>query len=133
LAERIYLDADSCNERLAAALGRAGFTVAELGELAEQAVDVLRVADRRRHLHLRLDVHHERERRAVELGAVLVTGNSVDFARIHRDWSAQGLGHSGVVTIRRIPPRSPEALAEVLVALMREHTPDSFANSFHRV
>lgn len=116
MAERIYLDADSCNERLAAALGRAGFTVSwGTREVPVGADDEMQL------------------RRAVELGAVLVTGNSVDFARIHRDWSAQGLGHSGVVTIRRIPPRSPEALAEVLIALMREHTLGSFANSFHRV
>ncbi|MGE0601224.1 MAG: DUF5615 family PIN-like protein [Dehalococcoidia bacterium] len=110
----IYMDADSCSRRLVAALLRAGFDVA-LGkiEVEDGASDEVQMA------------------RAIELKRVIVTANSVDFARIHKDLAERDVEHPGIVTWARTPPRSEEAVAEAIIKALLERSREVLRNSIH--
>jgi hypothetical protein len=116
VAHELYLDADSCDGRLIAALMRAGFDVA-LGtvEVDDGASDTAQLA------------------RAVVLRRPLITGNTEDFARIHNDLAFVGQEHFGIVTVRRSRPRSPEAIAAVITALLLPLPAEGLRNSLHRI
>ncbi len=112
----LYLDADSCEARFVAALLRLGFDVA-LGtrEVAEGASDA------------------EQLDRAVEMGRVMVTANTIDFARLHHSRANSGIEHFGIVTRSQERQRSPEALATILFELLDGLTADQLRNSHHRI
>ncbi len=116
MAHRVYLDADSCDTRLVAALERAGFDVA-LGtvEVPDGASDDTQL------------------RRASELRRTMVTGNAVDFMRLHTAFANAGTAHHGIVTYRRADHRSAEALANAIVELLSPLPPETLEHSVHRI
>ena len=106
----LHLDADSCSDRLAAALVRHGLDVL-LGtkELADGASD------------------EQQLQFAVSVGRPIVTANLKDFARMNDKWSAAGREHQGII-IWFQRARSPEAVAELIADLCRGNTPASMQN-----
>jgi hypothetical protein len=112
----VYLDADSCEARFVWALERLGFDVA-LGtrEVAEGASDA------------------EQLDRAVEMGRVMVTANTIDFARLHHSRANVGIEHFGIVTRSQERQRSPEALAAALFDLLNGLTTDQLRNAHRRI
>mgnify|MGYP001597754055 CR=1 FL=1 len=80
----LYVDEDSCSEAL-------------LRGLCTRGWDVRSVHDDG--LAGRTD--EEQLTHAAGLGRVLLTANTKDFCRLHRDWMAQGRHHAGIVCLRQ--------------------------------
>ena len=111
---RIYLDADSCDSRMVAALTRLGF-VPVLGTVAvaQGASDAIQLAT------------------AVAMGRVFITANTVDFVRLHSAYAERGERHFGIVTWAKNRRRSPEAVAAAIADLLEGRTRDSLRDSIH--
>lgn len=106
----LYLDADSCSDRLSRRLGRQAFDVL-LGtlELPDGATDEQQLSH------------------ASSLGRPIVTSNLKDFARMNDEWARSGRTHNGII-IWFQRARSPEAVADLIADLCRRNTPDSVKN-----
>lgn len=95
---RLYLDEDTSNRRLVAALRSRGIDVAsslELGMNGSKDEDQLLFA--------------------ATQGRILVTGNGRDFMAIHSRWMAAGKSHAGLL----IAPRDRFAIGDFVRGIIR--------------
>jgi hypothetical protein len=116
VAVPLYLDADSCWDRLIDALVRLGFDVARgTLELPIGALDESHLA------------------RATELDRVLVTANRADFSRLQTTWAEAGRGHPGIVVWDKRRSRSPEVLAEDIAGALEGLDSATLADSIRHV
>lgn len=90
----LYIDEDSCDVRLIAALRRAGFDVVTADEAGTRGW-----SDR------------EQLEFAASLGRVILSANVGDFAGLQRSWGRMHRHHFGIVIWKR-PRWSPERFAE---------------------
>jgi hypothetical protein len=113
--DRIYLDEDSCEARLAEALRRYGFDVlstVEAGRVRETDDSQLAFATLERRL--------------------ILTANAADFAGLQADWGASGRSHFGII-VRRQVGSPPEALALTIFEFAGSLPKDGMSNAIYYV
>lgn len=97
---KLYIDEDSCDARLIAALRRAGFDVFTADEAGTRGWD-----DERQLAF------------AASMGRVILTANAGDFAALQRSWGRSGRHQPGIVIWKR-DRWSPERFAEHFARVM---------------
>lgn len=107
----LYVDEDSCSERLLVALRALGFDV-----LTADEAETRGWSDERQ-LHF-----------AAELGRVILTANVGDFAGLQHSWGRAGLHHHGIIVWKR-SRWSPESFADRLLRLSDELTAGELGNA----
>jgi hypothetical protein len=107
----LYVDADSCADRLLAALRRAQVDVVAANELGLAAI-----AD------------EDQFRQAVSLGRPILTGNYKDFLPLYSAWAREGRHHMGLL-IRRHGRVSYETLATEIATVCKSRTEEEFRNA----
>jgi len=109
---RLYMDQDSLNDAVVAGLRLAGLDVVTAPEAArERASDAEQLAF------------------AAAEGRALYTANRSDFARLHKEWMAQGRLHSGIIT-RSHQQMSVGDQLRALRRICAAFEPDAAANLF---
>lgn len=110
MRSRLYLDEDSSQRRLIAALRESGIdvlTAVEVGTSGATDAD-----------HLKF---------AADSGRVIVTANRGDFARLHGEWASIGRTHGGII-IRSRQGTPPETIADSILAELQERPGAGLAN-----
>jgi hypothetical protein len=107
----LYMDEDSCDARLVA-------------RLRELTVDVVSACEAGREGVADFD----QLAYATETERPIVTANYKDFVPLHTRWAREGREHSGII-IWKQETRSPESLAELLLALCADRTEAQFQNA----
>lgn len=111
----LYLDEDSCDDRLIGSLRRLGFdvlTTLEVGRRAQSDEEQLAFA--------------------ASQARVIVTANDGDFSKLQAAWAQIGREHAGIVVWKQ-REQSPEALAASLHRLAADLEGGAFTNGIIHV